>query len=172
MPGLFRQPPGRGMMERVMDATYRHTQIGYVTIVSLGIGAAVIAGLIWATPGPRAILVPIMVVLAACLAIFPSLTVQLDGQAVRVRFGVGPIGRMIPLGRIVACRAVRNRWYYGWGVRLIPRGWMFNVSGLDAVELEFAGGRKFRIGTDEPAALAAAIDAARGASGPHAATAH
>jgi hypothetical protein len=52
---------------------------------------------------------------------------------------------------------VRNKWWYGWGIRLTPHGWLFNVGGLDAVELELASGRKFRIGTDEPQGLLNAI---------------
>ena len=53
---------------------------------------------------------------------------------------------------------MRNEWYYGWGVRLTPYGWMFNVSGLDAVELTFESGKRFRIGTDRPGEV---IDAMR-----------
>ena len=55
-------------------------------------------------------------------------------------------------------KAVKNRWYYGWGIRLSPHGWLFNVSGFDAVELEMANGVKYRIGTDEPDKLLAAIE--------------
>ena len=51
----------------------------------------------------------------------------------------------------------KNRWYNGWGIRLIPRGWIFNVSGFDAVEIQMKNGRRYRIGTDEPEALLAAI---------------
>jgi hypothetical protein len=60
---------------------------------------------------------------------------------------------------VVGFRVVRNKWYHGWGVRKIPGGWMYNVWGLDAVELELASGKKFRIGTDEPQDLAAALRA-------------
>jgi hypothetical protein len=48
-------------------------------------------------------------------------------------------------------------WYYGWGVRMGSGGWMFNVSGLDAVEIEMESGGRFRIGTDEPEELVRAI---------------
>ncbi|MDY7014940.1 MAG: hypothetical protein SVX43_15355 [Cyanobacteriota bacterium] len=53
--------------------------------------------------------------------------------------------------------AVKNPWYYGWGIRLTPRGWLFNVSGLDAVEISLNSGRHFRIGTDRPRELERAI---------------
>ncbi len=39
---------------------------------------------------------------------------------------------------------------------------LWNVSGFDAVELDLPGGRRFRVGTDEPTELVAAISRARG----------
>jgi hypothetical protein len=52
---------------------------------------------------------------------------------------------------------VRNPWYYGWGVRLTPHGILYNVSGLNAVELLLDDGRRVRVGTDEPDALVRAL---------------
>ncbi|HEY2931845.1 MAG TPA: hypothetical protein VGK99_08850 [Acidobacteriota bacterium] len=51
-------------------------------------------------------------------------------------------------------RAVRTPLYYGWGIRLTPSGWLWNISGLGGVEIQFDGGHKFRIGSDEPDRLA------------------
>ncbi|RMG47018.1 MAG: hypothetical protein D6718_04510 [Acidobacteria bacterium] len=103
---------------------------------------------------------------AAALAawLFGSLTVEIDEERLSVRFGPGIVRRRIPLSSIRAARPVRNRWYYGWGIRLTPHGWLFNVSGLRAVELEFHSGRRFRIGTDEPERLVAALESATGRS--------
>lgn len=56
---------------------------------------------------------------------------------------------------------MRNKWWYGWGIRLTPHGWLYNVSGLDAVELHLTGGRKVRLGTAEPAQLSRAINEVR-----------
>ena len=61
---------------------------------------------------------------------------------------------------MVSSRAVRNPFYYGWGTRLTPHGWLYNVSGFDAVEVEFKTGKKVRIGTDESQTLDAAIQEA------------
>ena len=55
---------------------------------------------------------------------------------------------------------VRNPWYYGWGIHLFPGGWVFNVSGFAALELQMENGRKYRIGTDDPAGLAKAVETA------------
>jgi len=61
------------------------------------------------------------------------------------------------LSQVQNAAVVRNKWYYGWGIRLTPGGWLWNVSGLDAVELTFKNGKKFRIGTDEPDRLLQAL---------------
>jgi len=54
---------------------------------------------------------------------------------------------------------VRNKWWWGWGIRRIHDGWLYNVSGLNAVELVMGNGKKFRIGTDQPRRLADSIQA-------------
>ena len=43
------------------------------------------------------------------------------------------------------------------GIKWTPHGWMWNISGLDAIELTYHDGKKFRIGTDEPEALLEAL---------------
>ncbi len=99
-------------------------------------------------------------ILAVSLLLFHSLAVEVDERWVHVAFGVGLIRRSIPLERIASCDVVRTPWYFGWGVRYVFRGWMWNVSGFDAVELTYRSGGHFRIGTDDAASLAAAIDRA------------
>ncbi len=54
-------------------------------------------------------------------------------------------------------KAVRNPWYYGWGIRLTPLGWLYNVSGLSAVDVVLEDGRHVQIGTDQPEALERAL---------------
>ena len=44
---------------------------------------------------------------------------------------------------------------------MLPKGWLYCVSGLDAVEIVHKDGRVTRIGTDEAAALDQAIQRAR-----------
>ena len=97
-----------------------------------------------------------LVVLA--LVLFGSLTVKVDDELVDIRFGPGLIGKRLRLVDVQSCRPVRNRWLCGWGIRWIGRGqWLFNVSGLDAVELSMKNGKKYRIGTDEPQKLCEVI---------------
>jgi hypothetical protein len=99
-------------------------------------------------------LVVIVVLVGCLLALFSTLTVIVQDQALDVFFGPGLIRRRIPLRRIREVRLVRTPWYYGWGIRLTPTGWLWNVSGLGGVEIQFDDGHRFRIGSDEPKTLA------------------
>ena len=139
---------------------YRHRQVGILVIILVGIAVILSAALmvaIWFNP----IAVAIVVLLLVCIAMFNSLFVEVTDEAVRVRFGPGPIGKSFPTSTIQQARTVRNPWYYGWGIRWFPGGWLFNVSGFDAVEVGLLDGRVYRIGTDQPGELLAAINSVR-----------
>jgi hypothetical protein len=84
---------------------------------------------------------------------FWGLAVEVNQDEVRLSFGIGLIKKTILRELVVDVEQVRNSWWYGWGIRLTPHGWMWNISGLDAVELTYRNGKKFRIGTDEPEML-------------------
>jgi hypothetical protein len=90
-------------------------------------------------------------------ALFWGLTVEVNKDVVRLYFGFGIIHRSILREHIAMVTQVRNRWWWGFGIRWTPHGWMWNMSGLDAVELTYHNGKKFRIGTDEPEALLEAL---------------
>ncbi|MFT7677375.1 MAG: hypothetical protein ACI8QC_001353 [Planctomycetota bacterium] len=136
---------------------YKHKQMG--TLVLGSMGAFLIASLLgWVLePDTRPVLGTVFVVILVLMALFGTLTTEVSKESLRVAFGFGLIRRTIALSRIESVSVVRNRWYYGWGIRLTPHGWLFNVSGFDAVELQLTSGKKFRIGTDEPKALVKAL---------------
>jgi hypothetical protein len=130
-------------------------QIGYVTIGAQGAGIALLA---YMTAGEwNLVVLALLLALIISIVIFATLTTAVERSVLDVRFGPGPIRRRIHLTEITDVRVVRNPWYYGWGIHWIGRGWLWNVSGLRAVELELRNGRRFRIGSDEPEALARAL---------------
>src|SRR6185295_14455678 len=136
---------------------YKHTQTGWITVI-ICLAVMVAFYLLPTPPEARRIAQPIICfILLFVAALMAALTVEVDDDSVRVKFGVGLIHKSFRLDEIAACRPVRNKWWWGWGIRLIPNGWLYNVSGLDAVELEMHNGKKFRIGTDEPRRLADVI---------------
>jgi hypothetical protein len=89
------------------------------------------------------------------------LTIEVTEDTLRASFGPGWPKKEIPLDEIESATPVRNPWWYGWGIRWTPSGPLWNVAGLDAVELRLRSGKRFRLGTDEPAALTGAIEGAR-----------
>jgi hypothetical protein len=144
---------------------YQHTQIGWVVIASLGVALLLFLAVMVRVQLVAPFLIAAVVLLAA-LALFATLTVTVDAEALRWRFGIGLIRGRVPLHEIRYFSAVKNPWYYGWGIRFYPGGTLYNVSGLHAVELWRQGGKRFRIGTDDPRGLAAAIEARIGRPAP------
>lgn len=135
---------------------YRHTQVGTVILVFMLATLALLVAVVMSTGAHPAVLATGLILVVAGI-LFGSLTVEVDPSSVRLAFGPGLVRKSFPLSQIREVERVRNSWTYGWGIRLTPHGWLFNVSGLDAVEIRMAGGKQYRIGTDQPGELAAAI---------------
>ena len=143
---------------------YQHKQTGTVVLGCIGLAAAVMAGVLAVLPpgelAPRLILIGALIAFAAVALCFGSLTVQVSRDELNVAFGPGLVRKSYLIADITEVSAVRNKWWYGWGVRYTPHGWLYNVSGLDAVQISLRNGRKYRVDTDQPQLLAEAIDKA------------
>ena len=104
--------------------------------------------------------------MAFILVLSYGMYTRITETTVLVHFGVGLFRRSIDMNRILEATIVKSPWYYGWGVRLIPCGWLFNVSGEYSVELQLKNSnRVLRIGTQEPKQLLEAILGGMGAEG-------
>ncbi len=106
------------------------------------------------------------VVLAFVYGMFATLTTTVERGEVRASFTYGWPRRTIPVSAIRSHEPARGTWWHGWGIRLIPGGMLYSVWGLDTVEIHYRDARKgrdrmFRIGTNDPEGLDAAITAAR-----------
>ena len=141
---------------------YEHTQAGTLMRLVFGGGLVISGGAaVWAAINdPSSALVPIgiVVVFVTCVFLFHALTVSVSCDTIVLRFGIGLIRKRFAVADIQKAVLVRNHWYYGWGIKLTPHGWLYNVSGFDAVEIQLSSGRKYRIGTDEPDELCSAIE--------------
>jgi hypothetical protein len=142
-----------------MSPHYRHTQVGWVTLGSIVGGVLLLLALLGAVrelPGASLVALPLLLV----GLLFATLTVEVDSHELRASFSFGFIRKRFALAEIRRFREVRNPWYYGWGIHKLRGGWIWNVSGYDAVELALSDGSVWRVGTDEPAALVRALAAA------------
>ncbi|MEA2765629.1 MAG: hypothetical protein QOK07_2033 [Gemmatimonadaceae bacterium] len=140
---------------------YRHTQIGYLTLIVILVAAVGIVATLPDDVRPVVLGVAGLMVIIAIL--FSSLTVAVGDGELRFHFGPGFWRKRIALSDVKAATPTQSRWWEGWGIRITPRGMLYNVSGTGAVEIELRSGRQFRIGTDEPEALVQAIQTELGA---------
>lgn len=140
-----------------MEPTYHHTQDAFnkgliFGLSFLAIGVAFISPYsIWET----LLLVSLPVLF---LLVFNSLTVSVANKQVHLAFGtLKLIQKTIDLNTVTGVEPVKNKLIYGIGIRCIPNGRMYNIAGMEAVELSLKDGKVIRIGTDEPERLAEAI---------------
>jgi hypothetical protein len=137
---------------------YEHTQIGHVIIWSLLAIILIVSG--FAGLSHREIPLVVSIILLVCLVLFYKLRITIEDETLCASFGPGIIRKRVRLAEIVGCEPIRIRWWYGWGIHLTPFGWLYNVSGLDAVAITLRAGRKFALGTNDPHGLLAALRAA------------
>jgi hypothetical protein len=136
---------------------YETRQYGKAFLVMVFFLLVIVTGVLTASGEvlPALVISVMQVILMAC---FSWLTVSVHREGIKLSFGIGLVRRTIPYERIASTSIVRNKWWYGWGIRLTPHGWMWNLSGLDAVELLYHDGKSFRIGSEDPKGLKRAID--------------
>jgi hypothetical protein len=136
--------------------TYQHTQIGTAILYPLITAAVLGIALAFLSPIMRVALVVVIPLLLVAW-VFSKLTVTIDERSLRAAFGPGFVYKQVPLDQIESCAPVRIKWWEGWGIHLSRFGWLYNVSGWDAVSIRLRGGKQLAIGTDQPRELADAI---------------
>ncbi len=101
----------------------------------------------------------ILSLLFLCLLLFFQMQTIVDNDCIKIFFGIGLIRKKINIKNIKHFEPVRNKWFYGWGIRMLKNGWLYNIKGLKAVELKFNDKKSvLRIGTKNPEKLISAIE--------------
>ena len=101
--------------------------------------------------------IAISVTMLALSTLFASMTVEVTDTDLRWHFGPGFWKKQLARADIRSAEPTRTKWWYGWGIRATPRGWLYNVYGLDAVAVTTTDGRTVLIGTNDPSGLASAL---------------
>jgi hypothetical protein len=149
----------------VSRPSYEHTQAGWpirlsFLVLTLGLPLLLFAPGIGDYPMPR-IVVLVGAAVAALLGwTWGSMTVRVADGRLNLHFGPGWPRKSWPLEDIAEVDLTRTKFVDGWGVHRTRRGWLFNVSGYDAVALELKDGRTVLVGTDEPRRLRTALQRA------------
>jgi hypothetical protein len=138
-----------------MAMLYHHTQRGTLILLTCLAFAVFLAAVAWQS-GQWPMLAGVIVLIAVA-SLFSSLTVDVRADELQWYFGPGLWTYRVPLREIQTVAIVRNRWSNGFGIRVGAGFRLYNVSGLDAVELRLKSGDVRRIGTDDPNGLANAL---------------
>jgi hypothetical protein len=139
--------------------TKKYTQFGTFSVIVIGfaiilcIVIMVIAGL--NDIAPIGIMGFVILTLGFFLLSFYKLTITIDNTYLRFSLGIGLIAKKYLISDIQSCESVSNNPMYGVGIRKISKGWLYNVSGLKAIEIKFKNSKRIvRIGTDRPDEIA------------------
>ena len=139
--------------------SYRHTQFGSAIVFACGaIRFALLIAAFLSHPARSPWVGGVILLVGAIF--FSTLTITIEDGMLRASFGPGLIRKKVRLADIASVNPIPVRWWYGWGIHLTPHGWLYNVSGWEAVEITLRDGRRFCLGTDEPEHLSKAIQEA------------
>jgi hypothetical protein len=145
-----------------MRPEFKRTQVGFSFFVQLLVVGAIAGPVVYyLSDGSLYLLGSVAGVMLLFAFLFNTLTITVSGGRVGYSFGPGIIRGSYQISDVMSAEVVTNPWYYFFGVRGIPKGWMFNVSGFHAVEITLKDGTKIRLGTDRPEELKAAIQKER-----------
>ncbi len=100
---------------------------------------------------------PVIIILGVVTFLFHSLNIQVNSEAITWSFGPGFWKKSINIDSIKSVKVIKTKWYYGLGIRFIPTGWLYTVSGTTAIELELKNGNKVSLGTNDSENLIKAI---------------
>ena len=87
-------------------------------------------------PLPTNVYIIITLTFLTIYLLFYGLTTKVTLDTITISFGIGLIRKRIELKRVKSIETVKSPWYYGWGIRIIPNGTLYNISGSDCLVLK------------------------------------
>jgi hypothetical protein len=78
-----------------------------------------------------------MILFGVLLSGFYGMTIIVTDKQIKIKLGVGFYTKRIDLSTISSVNTLTYPIYYGYGIRIVPNGLLFNVSGRHAIEIKF-----------------------------------
>ena len=146
-----------------MQAFYKKTQTGWMIVLIFIPVILFFASVIYyqemlgrpfgQTPAPSWLFLAFLAFFLLLLGLFGTLTVTGFADHLQIKFGIGLIRKRFYYKDMRDCSVKKNPFYFGWGIRAIPGGWLYNVSGVWSGQLDMKNDKMYRIGTPEPERL-------------------
>lgn len=92
-------------------------------------------------------------ILLFLMVFFSSLSTVVTRTEFSWHFGFGRLRRRIALAEIESVQMARSSWIDGWGIHYTRRGWIYNVSGRNVVQIIQKNGKSTLVGTSDPVGL-------------------
>lgn len=145
----------------------KFTQIGTSSLILFGIvllATAGVSGWMYVQSGYRfnsemiALIYPIIIIVVSA-SMLSKLEIIVSDKFVEYKFGGGMWSGKYKITDIKSVQHISYEIPVGFGMHIIDRGWIYNVSGKEVVELELNNGKRVQIGTDKPEEVVAEIQA-------------
>ena len=94
--------------------------------------------------------------LVLIVLLFYKLTVETVKNTIRLSYGIGLIRITLKIDELISSKVVKTPWYYGLGIRITPKGMLYNIQGTRAVQLEYMHNGELKtvlVGSPEPEEL-------------------
>jgi hypothetical protein len=142
---------------------YSNFQFGWLIVIVF------IIAIVWSTlaykfqwgnnPIPKPAYFVFLLLFFGTILFFYGITVIVDDKQIIIKLGIGFYKRKIDLSSIKSVETITYPSYYGYGIRLIINGILYNVSGNHAVKLTFKNSKRvILIGTNDWDNLKAEIE--------------
>jgi len=136
---------------------YRRRQLARVLLGFLSLPILVCFFTAMGVPAQRNTLFFVCGVLAVVALLFSSMKIEVSDRFLRWSFGPGILRKRVALSRIESVERTRTSWFEGWGIHYTRRGWLYNVSGFEALHVTMKDGKRFLLGTNDAEALIKAL---------------
>jgi hypothetical protein len=104
-----------------MSVDYSHRQFGRGFVAMIAALMFFLTAL-YVLLGVFVIALVALAIFAVLLLLFHSLLVEVDRDALRLTYGIGIIRKRFDITGLSDASVVRNKWWYGLGIRLTPHG--------------------------------------------------
>ncbi|GAB2887614.1 hypothetical protein GCM10027046_14900 [Uliginosibacterium flavum] len=128
---------------------YQRRQPARALLTLIFIPVLVCALAAWSHPQYRVTLWVISTMLTIGALLFSSLSIEVSADTLRWRFGPGIVRKQVDLKDIASVEMTRTTWLEGWGIHYTKRGWLYNVSGRNAVLVTQKDGTRFMLGSND-----------------------